>query len=667
METDPDKYLLIRTQNESLVFKENKGIIFLKSIVKRSYVMSMKNALTCLWLFLSVLNGCRSAVDHRKIADTTAYDIIQQQQVASLGAEESFTINRPSDILRRRLMVEQHLAHQGPASLGIDRLLPLKHWPDWEYLSSQNSNNTLSPLAQGTTFQLTLIDAITIGAKNNFDYQMRKEDIFRAALDLDLERNDFRNIFHGQVEHLYIVDQSGKTDVEGYLTTGDLSLGKAMKGGAKLTAAIAVDLANLLTMDGASSLGIVGDASISIPLLRGAGKHIMAEPLTQAERNVVYAIYTFERYKRILAVNIAGEYLSVLTRLDQVVNNEENYRSLITSARRARRRADAGRQTEIQVDQAVQDELRARDRWITAQEAHNRSLDNFKMLMGLPPDALIELDREELAKLKSDYVDRFSTTDEKHMDQPADLKPSNGNEPVELPPPNYTRTGPLELEYAQAIEVALAHRLDLQTAIGKVYDAQRKAIVLADALGAELTLLGSAGFGESRSIGTATLDDANLRMDEGLFSSLLTLDLPLERTYERHAYRKGLIDMERAIRDVQKLEDNIKFDVRSKLGALLTSRESIGIQTKAVHLAQKRVNMTELFLEAGRTQIRDVLEAKSALLSAQNALTSAVANYRIAELELQKDMDVLKVDENGLCQEYLPENVNPEKIHHVEK
>jgi len=616
----------------------------------------MKNALKYVGLFLALICGCRSAVDHRNIAEKTAYDIIEEKQVTALGSTETFTINLPSDILRRRLMVEQHLAHQGPVSLGSDSLSPPKHWPDAPYLTPQTDGKTPFPLEQGEILHLTLMDALKIGANNNFDYQMRKEDIFRAALDLDLEKNDFRSIFNGQVEYLYSVDQQNEPDVEGHLTMGDFSLKKALKGGAQLTTVIAVDLANLLTMGGASSLGLVGDASISIPLLRGAGKHIAAEPLTQAERNVVYAIRTFERYKRILAVNIAGEYLSVLTRLDQVHNNEENYRSLITSARRARRRADAGRQTEIQVDQAVQDELRARDRWITAQETYNRSLDNFKLLLGLPPDALIELDRSELDRLKKEYAERFSPADEKHTDLPANSSFTDSNAPIDIRPPDRIHTGALELGYEQAIKLALTYRLDLQTAVEKVDDAQRKAIILADALGTELTLFGDARFGESRSIGTATLDDAKLRSDKGIFSGLLTLDLPLERTYERNAYRKGLIDMERAIREVQKLEDSIKIDVRSKLGDLLTSRESIGIQTKAVELAQKRVKMTDLFMEAGRTQIRDVLEAKSSLLSAQNALTSAVANYRIAELELQRDMGALKVDAMGLWQEYFPKD-----------
>ncbi len=63
---------------------------------------------------------------------------------------------------------------------------------------------------------------------------------------------------------------------------------------------------------------------------------------------------------------------------------------------------------------------------------------------------------------------------------------------------------------------------------------------------------------------------------------------------------------------------------------------------------------TELFLQAGRAQIRDLLEAQEALLSAQNAVTAQAVRYRIAELELQRDLDILEVSEEGLWNEYSP-------------
>ena len=62
-------------------------------------------------------------------------------------------------------------------------------------------------------------------------------------------------------------------------------------------------------------------------------------------------------------------------------------------------------------------------------------------------------------------------------------------------------------------------------------------------------------------------------------------------------------------------------------------------------------------LEAGRAQIRDILEAQEALLSAQNALTAAVINYQVTELELQRDVGLLEVDEKGLWRKFDPETM----------
>ena len=79
------------------------------------------------------------------------------------------------------------------------------------------------------------------------------------------------------------------------------------------------------------------------------------------------------------------------------------------------------------------------------------------------------------------------------------------------------------------------------------------------------------------------------------------------------------------------------------------------IQAKSVTVARRRVESTTLFLQAGRAEIRDVLEAQEALVSAQNALTASLVDYRVAELELQRDLGVLEVDDQGLWHEYTPE------------
>ena len=608
---------------------------------------------------LGLLSGCRSPREHRADADEAAYNIIEEEQRQVLGHAEEFSIERPSDILRRRLLIQQELPHVGRASLGADRLELIEHWPEKDYPRSVSGAEPNIAIERGEPVRLSLIQALQIGARNSFEYQSHKEDVFRVALDLDLERNEFRNIFAGQVESLVSTDGSGDRTVSGTENSGSFDWSRKLTSGAQLSAGLAVDLANLMTMGGASSLGLVGDATVSVPLLRGSGKHIVAEPLTQAQRNVVYAICEFERFKRVFAVEVASDYLGVLTQLDQVENSRENYRSLIASARRSRRLADAGRLPEIQVNQAVQNELRARDRWISTTESYKRRMDSFKILLGLSPDAAVELDRSELEALAGPASGLATGADEDKVSTGENIPSADA--PIELIPPSHQNAGPLELHEETAVVLALENRRDLRVAQGEVYDAQREVVVRADALGAELTFLGSADLGQGRSISSATSEDAKLRAKKGIYSGLLTVDLPLERTAERNAYRNSYINLERTVRELQKLEDQIKLSIRNKLRDMLEARESLQIQRQSVVVAEKRVKSTNLFLEAGRAEIRDLLEAQEALLSAKNGLTSAAINYRIAELELQRDMGVLEVDENGLWQEYSPKGISHAK------
>jgi len=623
----------------------------MKTRLKKFALKTFAVVVLCLTLLAQI--GCQSPTEYRLEAERVAGGIIQKKMQA-IGREGQFSIERSSDILRRRLLTEQNLPHAGPSSLGTDRLEAIEHWPEEDYPRAEPLLDPIVMLEDTNNLpQLSLMQALQIGAQNSFEYQNRKEDIFKEALDLDLERNEFRNIFTGQIDNLVKTDMSGKRTVSGMEHSGAIGVSRKLESGVELTTGLAVSMANLLTLNRASAYGIAGDATISVPLLRGSGRHIVTEPLTQAERNVVYAIYQFERFRRTFAVSIAAEYLSVLRQLDEIKNNEENYRGLISSARRARRLADAGRLTEIEVDQALQEELRARNRWINATETYKRRVDSFKNLLGLPPDAGIELDRSELQRLAA-YSDKFSENTRSGQESETTLNAVPADATVVLEPPDTKNIGPMEIDETAALELAFENRFDLMVAQGRVYDAQRAIVVLADALGAELTLLGSAGFGGSRSIEKAGLDDAKLRTDKGVYSALLTLDLPFERTAERNAYRNGFITLERAVRDVQILEDEIKINIRNNLRDLLESREGLLIQARSVKLAQKRVSSTNLFLEAGRAQIRDLLESQESRLSAQNELTAAIISYRVAELELQRDMGVLQINEKGLWQEYSP-------------
>jgi outer membrane protein TolC len=154
------------------------------------------------------------------------------------------------------------------------------------------------------------------------------------------------------------------------------------------------------------------------------------------------------------------------------------------------------------------------------------------------------------------------------------------------------------------------------------------------------------------------MDDARLEPNKGFYSAILSIDLPFERTSERKAYRESYISLESAVRNFQKLEDDIKSSVRQSLRSMSEAREGLKIQNMAVAVAEKRVDSTTLFFEAGRAQIRDLLEAQESLLTARNSLTSALIDYRVAELEFQRNTGLLEIDRDGLLVEYTPEDKN---------
>lgn len=581
---------------------------------------------------LGIAVGCQSPARHREKADTAAVRIVEQKQQELFARDTTFSVERTADTLRRRLLVDQDLPFTGPEALGTDALVPIPHWPEDIAAPIEEESDEHVP-ALPPTLTLNLTQALEVGARNNREYQDRKEDIYRAALNLDVEAFAFRNQFLAGADTTFTEDRSGEERQRGLVQSASAGWSRTVQTGAALSSRIMFDLARLLTMDRDSAYGLMADLTINVPLLRGAGRHVVAEPLTQAERNVMYAMYSFEHFKHRYAVRVAAEYLQVLQQLDQVHNAEENLERVALSAARARRLADAGRLPEIQVDQAQQEELRARERWLSAVSGYERRLDQFKITLGLPADAGVELDQQDLQALSEDMAGWMRAGED-------DFETELPERPME------------EIASVAAIELALDRRLDLLVAVGRVFDAQRAVTVAADDLRLRAQLTGSGQVGERRGLGSAGQGDAQFRPGDGVYTGALELELPWSRTAQRNAYRDRFIALERATRSVQDLEDQIKGDVRNAQRVLIQARQSMAIQARSVELAQRRVDSTELFLQAGRAQIRDVLEAQEALVSARNSLTTAVVTYRLAELEFQRDMGVLEVDENGLWTEF---------------
>ena len=593
---------------------------------------------------LLVATGCKSTRDWRNEADSHAEALIKDAQGKVTGVEEPIVIESAADSLRRRLMLDQNLPKKTDASLSVRDLQDTERWKTEKHL--KDGAEYAERWNTKEKVMLSLLEAIEVAAKNNRDFQAQKETLYQAALSLDLEAHDFQTTFRGMLNGS-IQSNYGTRRNTGSVVGADGSLSRKFKNGVELTSALSVDLAKMLSGDRGSSFGLTYDGSLSVPLLRGSGKFIVTEPLTQAERNLVYQVREFEQYKRRFVVSIANSYLGVLRSAQSVKNQEDSYRRIVTTTRRSRRMADAGLIPEYQFDQAIQTELNARESWVSAQQSHTRSLEAFRVLLGLPPDADVEPIKEELDKLLAQL--RSLSEGVMMADYSGEVPSADAD--VELKMPDLTHSGPNEIRPEKALELAFANRPDFLNTMERVEDAQRAVLVAEDSLRGELTIGGSASIGEGRGAMSGNQPDAKFRPKEGSYGALLNVNLPIERTAERNRYRNSLISLEKAVRSFQAAEDQLKQDVKSKLRDMLENRERLVIQIQAVELAERRVKNTDMLLQAGRAELRDVLDAQSALTSAQNSLYSAAVSYRINELELQRDLGVLQVTSDGLWKE----------------
>jgi outer membrane protein TolC len=503
--------------------------------------------------------GCKSAAEQREDADKQAYAILEQRRAELALGEREFTIQPPLDSLRQRMLRGEQVGR-----LGIAQFLD-------------------------------------IAAENSRDYQRRKEDLYISALELTLERFRFQLQYDGTLGALVNGDGDGADTVEG---SGGAAFSRLLGTGASIVADMGLSMARSVSTGDSWELVGAPFVSISQPLMRGFGERIVREPLTQSERNVVYEIREFERFRRTFAVDVINRYFQLLRTADQVRNEQLNIENLTVLRERNEALAKAGRLSDIQADQARQDELRSQSRLISAQERYGTALDDFKLFLGLPVDVPLEIEQEELYAL---VIDESLTISE-----------------------------------GEALPAGLARRLDYMTSLDQLVDAERKLNIAADALRTRITVTAS---GSAVSTPNQPFEYSKNDLSWTLRADI---DLPLQLIAERNVYRAALINVERARRSSEEFADRITADLRASLRQAVTRRQTVEIQAGAVVLNERRIESANLNLQAGRASTRDILEAQQALVDARNSLTSARVDYYLSQLALWRDMELLRVEDQGL-------------------
>lgn len=453
---------------------------------------------------------------------------------------------------------------------------------------------------------LTLPQAVAIATAHNREYQSQKEKLYIKALDLRLTRHQFETRFFGGLGSGYAKDWNDEV----VSTEASLGFNRLLATGTAISAGVASTWSRVLLGNMQGGLASVLTASVAQPLLRGSDRRVVLENLTQAERDTLYQVRSFNRFRKTFVVSVVTQYYQVLQLSDAIKNAEQNYIALEWLYERSEKLANAGRLPKYELGQIRQSMLQASDAQIRAEKEYKLAFDLFKMTLSLPPTVEFQLDQSDLESLRA----------------------------AAMPEPDFSE--------AQGIETGLCHRLDLANSADAVIDAQRKVYVALDSLRADLNIVGSASAIVSQQ--TDQAGRATLKPLRDEYSLAIEFGLPLDRVAEQSVYRTALITLNRRHREYELMADTVALEVRQAYSDLTEAAKRYKVLSEGLKLADKRFREAFLLLQYGRVSSRRVLNAQQDLFDAQNKATEALVAYAIATLNFYCNSEVLGVRPDGM-------------------
>jgi Outer membrane efflux protein len=447
------------------------------------------------------------------------------------------------------------------------------------------------------------------------------------------------------------------------------------------------------------------------PLLRGGGRAVTLEPLTQAERNLLYAVRAFALFRQQFFVvtltggtvqnfgqtfNLAGftaagntdptiGFLPIVFNLVEVEVDRRNLAFLENIARLYGEliQGEASGLSRLQLDQVMQRVITGRQALFNDKVTYRVQLDEFKMQMGLPPDTPLVIDMS----LAQPFYDVFNRVDDwqrkstRSLDElPGIIAKLPELEDIDVegrsvlgPYRNYRSTlkefaaeneEGLEDTLQSAVRIALEYRMDLMNDRAQLYDAWRQIRVTANAL------KGVFNIAITNNVYTPTnpTNPFAFLSQAKNFGLSINAELPLVRIVERNAFREALITYQRTRRSLQTAEDNLKIQLRNDLRQVHLAYINYEIAKRNFEL---NVRLKDQAFEqivappaAGggglaqvanaATQTTNLLTFQGNLITAMLSLTNGWALYQTQRLIVYRDIGILPYDEWEAFSELYP-------------
>ncbi len=488
--------------------------------------------------------------------------------------------------------------------------------------------------------ELALDDCIDLGMQKSFEFLNEEESFILQELATSLQRHGYGRLWTSTV--------STETDSDEITAeSGSIEMAKRLLTGAELRLSAGSSGSHATGAD--DEYGSSVSVSIEQPLLRGAGRLVAREDLTQAERDLVYAGRDLILFEQQFLIDIVSQYYRLVQQQLQIQNQQEKVDRALDLVRRTVAAWSTGSATPIDKLRATLDLSRARNDLSDSQRRYELQLDSFKLSLGLPMERRVELVASTRGDLPYEPVLELRLSVPRELELDDELESAReGASPEELVLLEGLRIEDDELAQSgrpvaevldEHVAASLANRLDLRTAGDEAEDARRALRIARNNLRGDLALAARVGYSTESA---TSFDDQELGAPE--WSVGLAYEIPLDRVAERTTYRRQLLAYGRSQRRASRVRDQVLLDVRSTISELHRAEITVLIQKLNVLTATKRLRRADAEYERGTISNRDVVEASNELLDAKNAHDRAQIDHIIATLQLRKDAGLLDPD-----------------------
>jgi len=461
----------------------------------------------------------------------------------------------------------------------------------------------------------TLTDAFAYAQVHRRELQSAKEDLYLTALALSLERHLWTPQFAAEARTVY--GNFGEiTDFDQAMRfVADLSVAQRLPYGGDFTARMVSTLIRDVGRSITATEGGTIDLGLNVPLLRGAG-HVAREDLYQLERELTYAVRSYERFRRDQLVDVAEGYFNLLQLKQAVRDAHTSLRNARDDVDRARGFQDTGQGSPLDTQRAEQRLLEQQNSLARVRESFRFSTDQFKLLIGMPVDQPMGLDDlESITDIERQIVE--------------------GAYPL-------LRRPQAASDEALALDVATRSRLDLLTSNDRVDDAKRGVDIARNALLPDLDWTSSLAFDtdpQHYRVGGYEFARAAWRSEVVLAMN--------DRFAEKNRYRASIIDVRQAQRNYTDQMERVRVGVRQSVNQIELQERIVRIQEEAVKVATRQSEFARIQYEEGLIDNRDKVEAEDALIQALNSLNQAKTDLWSALLGFRLSTGTMRVDEHG--------------------